>query len=190
MLSRRPKEDALVPHVHLVANIYGNDPVTREVALQLVDYVVENKQKDQDVAWLLDNARLSVVPSVNVDGSDASIPGECIGMPSYQDQRAARAVKMALPGVLAKHSRLFGVRGTVLNRRSEPIARALLTIHNRTVGFRTNERGEFWRILLPGSYTLLASADGYLPAAVDFQVVSKQATTLEVKLYSGYRYET
>ncbi|XP_040063715.1 carboxypeptidase M-like [Ixodes scapularis] len=80
MLSRRPKEDALVPHVHLVANIYGNDPVTREVALQLVDYVVENKQKDQDVAWLLDNARLSVVPSVNVDGSDASIPGECIGM--------------------------------------------------------------------------------------------------------------
>lgn len=54
-----------------------------------------------------------------------------------------------------------GVRGTVLNRRSEPIARALLTIHNRTVGFRTNERGEFWRILLPGSYTLLVRVPLY-----------------------------
>ncbi|CAN8027839.1 unnamed protein product [Ixodes persulcatus] len=336
MLSRRAKEDALVPHVHLVANIYGNDPVTREVALQLVDYVVENKQNNQDVAWLLDNARLSVVPSVNVDGSDASIPGECIGMVGDTNtngvainknfpgafergggngrtlepesaavlrlERACPAVLSVLlfggllgvlypyddvpgpatwargmdvapdrdvmedmareyvsqlgaaqqcpdkppvgehgyangadyshvSGSLADYTYAYegtlalsvyvgcckydhaqrlrptfdrhrtpllrmlrragnGVRGTVLNRRSEPIARALLTIHNRTVGFRTNERGEFWRILLPGSYTLLASADGYLPAAVDFQVVSKQATTLEVNLYSGYRYET
>ncbi|KAG0426627.1 hypothetical protein HPB47_026288 [Ixodes persulcatus] len=312
-------------------------PVTREVALQLVDYVVENKQNNQDVAWLLDNARLSVVPSVNVDGSDASIPGECIGMVGDTNtngvainknfpgafergggngrtlepesaavlrlERACPAVLSVLlfggllgvlypyddvpgpeatwargmdvapdrdvmedmareyvsqlgaaqqcpdkppvgehgyasgadyshvSGSLADYTYAYegslalsvyvgcckydhaqrlrptfdrhrtpllrmlrragnGVRGTVLNRRSEPIARALLTIHNRTVGFRTNERGEFWRILLPGSYTLLASADGYLPAAVDFQVVSKQATTLEVKLYSGYRYET
>ncbi|CAN8010104.1 unnamed protein product [Ixodes pacificus] len=186
MLSRRAKEDALIPHVHIIANIYGNDPVTREVALQLVDYVVENKQKDQDVAWLLDNARLSVVPSVNVDGSDASIPGECIGMVGDIKMAPKKKIYIFLEPILLR----AGVRGTVMNRRSEPIARALLTIHNRTVGFRTNEHGEFWRILLPGSYTLLASADGYLPAAMDFQVVSKQATTLEVKLYSGYRYET
>lgn len=48
-----------------------------------------------------------------------------------------------------------GVRGTIMNRRSEPIAGALLTIYNRTAGFKTNQLGEFWRVLLPGSYVLL-----------------------------------
>lgn len=54
--------------------------ITREVALQLVDYIVTHTQDDPDVQWLLNNARLHVVPSVNVDGSDASIPGDCSSM--------------------------------------------------------------------------------------------------------------
>ncbi|KAL1416092.1 hypothetical protein MTO96_028261 [Rhipicephalus appendiculatus] len=54
--------------------------MTREVVLHLVEYMVEHAQSDPDVHWLLNNARLHVVPSVNIDGSDASIPGDCSGM--------------------------------------------------------------------------------------------------------------
>ncbi|KAH7944218.1 hypothetical protein HPB52_017422 [Rhipicephalus sanguineus] len=54
--------------------------MTREVVLHLVEYMVDHAQSDPDVHWLLNNARLHVVPSVNIDGSDASIPGDCSGM--------------------------------------------------------------------------------------------------------------
>lgn len=97
-----------------------------------------------------------------------------------------------------------------MNRRSERLAGVLLCIHNRASGFRTNSKGEFWRVLLPGTYTLLVSepdndrqasearscsllfqisAEGYLPTSVDFQVRKNKMTTVEVKLYTGYFYE-
>ncbi|KAH9367457.1 hypothetical protein HPB48_007536 [Haemaphysalis longicornis] len=50
------------------------------MALHLVEYMVHNQESDPDVHWLLNNVRIHVVPSVNVDGSDASIPGDCSGM--------------------------------------------------------------------------------------------------------------
>ncbi|KAH6943648.1 hypothetical protein HPB50_025032 [Hyalomma asiaticum] len=330
--------------------------MTREVVLHLVEYMLEHAQSDPDVHWLLNNARLHVVPSVNIDGSDASIPGDCSGMtggensngvainrnfpgafervaassrPPVEPESAAvlrlmrahpalltvllfaglrgvlypyddqpgpdmpwvrtgsttpdddvfqelsrRMVSLMAPngtapcagkppvgaanegfaneslndcsehapllaptsapqprrGSLADYAYAYegslplsvfigcckyddprslrghfeqtygpllkllrmadrGVRGTITNRRGEPVAGALLAINNRTVGFRSNQFGEFWRILVPGFYMLLVSADGYLPAAVDFHVNSGHITTLEVKLYTGYKYE-
>ncbi|XP_077499340.1 carboxypeptidase M-like [Amblyomma americanum] len=341
IISNRAKEDGFVPNLHLIANIYGNDLITREVVMHLIEYIVAHEQSDPDVHWILNNARLHVVPSVNIDGSDASVPGDCSSMtggentngvsinrnfpgafervspinrPPVEPETAAlmrllRAYPAVitvlvfgglrgvlypyddLPGIdmpwvrtgstapdedvfsdLSRHAvslfafngttacegkppvgpnnegfsngatfsrisgsladyayayegslplsvyigcckydesrslrghfehskapllRLLrladrGVRGTVTNRRGEPVAGALLAISNRTVGFRTNQFGEFWRMLLPGFYMLLVSADGYLPAAVDFHVNSGHVTTLEVKLYTGYKYE-
>lgn len=341
ILTNRAKEDSFIPNLHLIANIYGNDVMTREVVMHLVEYMVGHAQSDPDVHWLLNNARLHVVPSVNIDGSDASIPGDCSGMtggensngvainrnfpsafervaPSsrapvepesasvlrlmrahpalltvllfaglhgvlypYDDQPGAdmpwvhtgsttpdddvfqelsrsMVSLMALNGTApcagkppigannegfangASFSRISGsladyayayegslplsvfigcckydeprslkghfektrgpllkllrmadrgVRGTITNRRGEPVAGALLAINNRSVGFRSNQFGEFWRMLLPGFYMLLVSADGYLPAALDFHVNSGYVTTLEVKLYTGYKYE-
>ncbi|XP_077565108.1 carboxypeptidase M-like isoform X2 [Haemaphysalis longicornis] len=80
ILSARAKQDGFIPNLHIIANIYGNDLVTREMALHLVEYMVHNQESDPDVHWLLNNVRIHVVPSVNVDGSDASIPGDCSGM--------------------------------------------------------------------------------------------------------------
>ncbi|XP_049524085.1 carboxypeptidase M-like [Dermacentor silvarum] len=80
ILTNRAKEDSFIPNLHLIANIYGNDVMTREVVMHLVEYMVGHAQSDPDVHWLLNNARLHVVPSVNIDGSDASIPGDCSGM--------------------------------------------------------------------------------------------------------------
>lgn len=54
--------------------------MTREVALHLIRYMVESHGNDSDVQWLLKNAMVHIVPAVNVDGSDASIPGDCVGL--------------------------------------------------------------------------------------------------------------
>ncbi|KAK8758131.1 hypothetical protein V5799_004237 [Amblyomma americanum] len=80
-----------------------------------------------------------------------------IGCCKYDESRSLRGHFEHSKAPLLRLLRLAdrGVRGTVTNRRGEPVAGALLAISNRTVGFRTNQFGEFWRMLLPGFYMLL-----------------------------------
>ncbi|KAH7977592.1 hypothetical protein HPB49_002916 [Dermacentor silvarum] len=59
------------------------------------------------------------------------------------------------------------VRGTLIKH-------ALITVRGRPVGFWTSDQGEFWRMLRPGDYMVVASAPGYLPAAARFAVVEGQ----------------
>lgn len=48
-----------------------------------------------------------------------------------------------------------GVRGLVLDStNNQTIGNATLYIDDRNISFRTTPEGEFWRILLPGSYKL------------------------------------
>lgn len=69
-----------------------------------------------------------------------------------------------------------GVTGIVLDDESNlPINWAVLTIKGRDIDFYTSQFGEFWRLLLPGSYTLRAQAEGYFPTEVDFEVKSYEA---------------
>lgn len=67
-----------------------------------------------------------------------------------------------------------GVRGYVKDVRGTLIKHALITVRGRPVGFWTSDQGEFWRMLRPGDYMVVASAPGYLPAAARFAVVEGQ----------------
>ncbi|KAH7975966.1 hypothetical protein HPB52_006909 [Rhipicephalus sanguineus] len=66
-----------------------------------------------------------------------------------------------------KQSRAQDVRGTLVKH-------ALLTVRGRPVGFWTSDQGEFWRMLRPGDYMVVASAPGYLPASARFTVAEGQ----------------
>ncbi|KAL3214207.1 hypothetical protein MRX96_034977 [Rhipicephalus microplus] len=50
------------------------------------------------------------------------------------------------------------------------VKHALLTVSGRPVGFWSSDQGEFWRMLRPGAYMVVASAPGYLPASAHFTV--------------------
>ena len=52
----------------------------------------------------------------------------------------------------------------------------------RDVGFQTTKEGEFWRILLPGIYTMEVFAEGYRPREVQFAIVEQNPTLLNVTL--------
>lgn len=52
----------------------------------------------------------------------------------------------------------LGVKGTVVDRVGTPIANASVNVLGRLHGARTTTFGEFWRILLPGNYTIEVSA--------------------------------
>lgn len=47
-----------------------------------------------------------------------------------------------------------GVRGFVTDANNNPIEGASVKVQGRNVGFQTTQNGEFWRILLPGAYTM------------------------------------
>jgi hypothetical protein len=56
-------------------------------------------------------------------------------------------------------------------------------VKGRDVGFQTTKEGEFWRILLPGIYTMEVFADGFQPREVQFAVIEQNPTLLNITLY-------
>jgi len=75
-----------------------------------------------------------------------------------------------------------GVHGFVSDTNNNAIVGASLKIRGRNVGFRTTKNGEFWRILLPGYYTLEVYADSFSPQEVQFSVVEDIPTNINVTL--------
>jgi len=76
-----------------------------------------------------------------------------------------------------------GVKGFVKDETFSPIEGANMKIRGRDVGFQTTKEGEFWRILLPGIYTMEVFAEGFAPREVQFAIVEQNPTMLNVTLY-------
>lgn len=57
-------------------------------------------------------------------------------------------------------------------------------VKGRDVGFQTTKEGEFWRILLPGIYTMEVFAEGYQPREVQFAIVEQNPTLLNITLFA------
>ncbi|XP_076367389.1 carboxypeptidase D-like isoform X3 [Tachypleus tridentatus] len=75
-----------------------------------------------------------------------------------------------------------GVRGLVRDLNNNPISKASLKIKGRNIGFHSTKKGEYWRILLPGTYVLEAYADGYRPTEVDFEVLKGVISTVNLTM--------
>ena len=78
-----------------------------------------------------------------------------------------------------------GVRGLVQDAEGNPITNAVFRIKGRNVPFKPSDRGEFWRILLPGQYLLEVRAPGYLRLEKPFQVNQSQITELHLTMTPG-----
>ena len=93
-----------------------------------------------------------------------------------------------------------GVKGFVKDENFRPIEGASMKVRGRDVGFQTTKvmhmlmisriilakyfkEGEFWRILLPGIYTMEVFAEGFAPREVQFAIVEQNPTMLNVTLY-------
>ncbi|XP_040355080.1 carboxypeptidase M [Ixodes scapularis] len=75
-----------------------------------------------------------------------------------------------------------GVRGIILDDAGYPVKNARLMIKGRYMPFRTSDRGEYWRILLPGRYTLMASSPEHNDLEVPMEVVEGQTTIVNMTL--------
>jgi len=58
-----------------------------------------------------------------------------------------------------------GVRGLILDKETqEPVPKAYVVVEGINKNITSTERGEYWRLLVPGEYTVQSFADGYLPS--------------------------
>lgn len=63
-----------------------------------------------------------------------------------------------------------GVAGFVFNDRGEPIEGATIDVSGRDHPVKSVTDGDYWRLLVPGTYTLTVSADGYRDSSVQVTV--------------------
>ncbi|XP_048478646.1 carboxypeptidase M isoform X3 [Plutella xylostella] len=80
-----------------------------------------------------------------------------------------------------------GAHGFVMDENGNPVERAAVRVKGRDVVYHTTKYGEFWRILLPGTYRVDVSAEGYIPQEVEFIVIDSHPTLLNVTLHSAKR---
>lgn len=96
-------------------------------------------------------------------------------LPQYWDQN-----KRALIAYLAEVNR--GVRGLIIDENNRPVAGAKLKIRGRDFSFQASQRGEYWRILLPGTYIIQASAEGFETTEARFSVREGEPTRLDITM--------
>ena len=70
----------------------------------------------------------------------------------------------------------LGVKGLVLDANNNSIHGAYVSVEGINYNVTTTERGEYWRLLLPGEYTLTASASGFQSMRTSITVKDGETT--------------
>lgn len=67
------------PKFKYVGNMHGDETVSRQVLVYLADYLLTNYGVDARVSELVNNTDISIMPSMNPDGFERSVEGDCQG---------------------------------------------------------------------------------------------------------------
>ena len=75
--SNPDKHMTLRPEVKYIGNMHGNEVPSKEILLHLIDYMLTNQTNDKGVDFVMKNTRVHIMVSMNPDGFESSIIGDC-----------------------------------------------------------------------------------------------------------------
>ncbi|CAB0034889.1 unnamed protein product [Trichogramma brassicae] len=76
----RGEHDPDKPEMKYIGNMHGNEVVSRELLLLLARYLCENYGTDERVTKIMNSTTIHIMPSMNPDGYEVSIPGDWDGV--------------------------------------------------------------------------------------------------------------
>ncbi|MEQ2217089.1 hypothetical protein XENOCAPTIV_015591, partial [Xenoophorus captivus] len=161
------------PEFKYVGNMHGNEVVGRELLLNLIEYLCRNYGTDPEVTQLVNNTRIHIMPSMNPDGYEVAdwnyvntncfevtIELGCVKyplakeLPAYWEQNWRALLQFM-------HQVHTGIKGTVSDDRDRMgIPKATISVEGIDHNITTAHAGDYWRLLVPGTYAVTASADG------------------------------
>ncbi|CAL9683911.1 unnamed protein product [Knipowitschia caucasica] len=79
-ITKHPNMDTVgLPKFKYVGNMHGDETVSRQVLVYLIEYLLENYGEDPRVTQLLNTTDIYILPSMNPDGFEKSVEGDCEG---------------------------------------------------------------------------------------------------------------
>ena len=82
-------EEPEEPMFKYVGNMHGNEALSRQVLIYLMQYLLENygKPNSDRITRLVNRTNIFIMPSMNPDGFEASLEGECYGVRGRSNKR-------------------------------------------------------------------------------------------------------
>jgi carboxypeptidase D len=68
------------PKFKYVGNMHGNEVVSRQILIYLIQYLLENYGKNDIVTKLVNTVDIFIMPTMNPDGFESAREGECDGL--------------------------------------------------------------------------------------------------------------
>lgn len=84
----------------------------------------------------------------------------------------------------------YGVKGFVKNTKGEPLSDATISVADRRHDVTSSKDGDYWRLLVPGSYEITATANGYQPQTHLVELHASEGQVLNFTLKPNQQDET
>lgn len=79
-ITKDPNTDtAGKPKFKYVGNMHGDETVSRQVLVYLVEHLLSRYGEEPRIAELVNNTDIYIMPSMNPDGFERSVEGDCMG---------------------------------------------------------------------------------------------------------------
>lgn len=85
------------PKFKYVGNMHGDETVSRQVLVYLVEYLLTRYEEDPRVAQLVNSTDIYIMPSMNPDGFERSVEGDCRGLHSGRPNANGKDLNRSFP---------------------------------------------------------------------------------------------